>query len=333
MRLTYDDTIRVCGLLAVILIHVCGFGRRPPLLEDPSGWWICNTLSSLSQWAVPVFVMLSGALLLNPDRTETPLAFGRKRFFRVGVPLLFWCYFYLAWSNPQGMTEQSWEFLRQGRPYYHLYFLFIVAGLYLLTPPLRAMIRFLGDRERWWLGVAALILAGLTALWRPEAEERTAWTLFMPYLGYYILGFSLRRRTGDPLSPVLGLMAWLLAAAYLVFGEWIKAADVEPTRSLRFVIQGHFAPTVILESLGVFVCLREWIRRESSWVHFLANLSLGIYLIHPFLLEELARSGMSNRWHGPAVGVPMTVLLLLALSTLAVYLIQRAPFAKNLIGG
>jgi surface polysaccharide O-acyltransferase-like enzyme len=128
-------------------------------------------------------------------------------------------------------------------------------------------------------------------------------------------------------------MAWLLAAAYLVFGEWIKAADVEPTRSLRFVIQGHFAPTVILESLGVFVCLREWIRRESSWVHFLANLSLGIYLIHPFLLEELARSGMSNRWHGPAVGVPMTVLLLLALSTLAVYLIQRAPFAKNLIGG
>ena len=66
MRLAYGDTIRVCGLIAVMLIHICGFGRRPALAEDAAGWWICNLLSALSQWAVPVFVMLSGALLLNP---------------------------------------------------------------------------------------------------------------------------------------------------------------------------------------------------------------------------------------------------------------------------
>ena len=333
MRLAYGDTIRVCGLIAVLLIHVCGFGRRPPLAEDTTGWWICNAFSSLSQWAVPVFVMLSGALLLNPDRQETPLAFARKRFLRVGVPLLFWCYFYLSWSNPKGMSPQSWDFLRQGRPYYHLYFLFIVAGLYLLTPPLRALIRFLGDRARWWLGTTALAIAGATVFWRPEAEGRVAWMLFVPYLGYYILGFSLKRRTGDPLTPLLGLLGWLLAAAYLVFGEWVRAADAEPTEALRYVIQGHFSPAVILESLGVFVCLREWVRRESRWVRELAQLSLGIYLIHPYLLEELAKSGLGNRWHGPAVGVPVTIVVLLGFSTLAVYLIQRAPFAKLLIGG
>lgn len=333
MRLAYGDTIRVCGLIAVLLIHACGFGRRPPLAEDTTGWWICNAFSSLSQWAVPVFVMLSGALLLNPDRQETPLAFARKRFLRVGVPLLFWCYFYLSWSNPKGMSPQSWDFLRQGRPYYHLYFLFIVAGLYLLTPPLRALIRFLGDRERWWLGATALAIAGATVFWRPEAEGRVAWMLFVPYLGYYILGFSLKRRTGDPLTPLLGLLGWLLAAAYLIFGEWVRATDAEPTEALRYVILGHFSPAVILESLGVFVCLREWVRRESRWVRELAQLSLGIYLIHPYLLEELAQSGLSNRWHGPAVGVPVTVAVLLAFSTLAIYLIQRAPFAKLLIGG
>lgn len=333
MRLAYGDTVRVCGLLAVLLIHVCGFGRRPPLAEDLTGWWICNTASSLSQWAVPVFVMLSGALLLDPNRVETPLTFARKRFFRVGVPLLFWCYFYLAWTNPNGMTKTSWEFLRQGRPYYHLYFLFIIAGLYICTPPLRALIRFLGDRERGWLGAAGLAVAAATVFWRPEAEGRMAWTLFVPYLGYYLLGFSLKRRTGDPLTPILGLLGWLLAAAYLVFGEWVRATTHEPNPPLRYVIQGHFSPAVILESLGVFVCLREWVLRESKWISFLAQLSMGIYLVHPLLLEELARAGMSNRWHGPAIGVPATTLLLLGLSTLSIYLIQRAPFAKILIGG
>ncbi len=333
MRLAYGDTVRVVGLLAVLLIHVCGFGRRPPLAEDMVGWWVCNILSSLSQWAVPVFVMLSGALLLDPNRQETPLAFAKKRFFRVGIPLLFWCYFYLSWTNPKGMSVQSWEFLRQGRPYYHLYFLFIIAGLYLFTPLLRGLIRFLGDKERGWLGAITLIIAALTALWRPEAEERTAWTLFIPYVGYYVLGFSLKRRTGDPLTPLLGLMGWLLASAYLVFGEWVRASEVESAQPLRYMIQGHFSPAIILESLGVFIFLREWVRRESLWVRQLAQLSLGIYLLHPFLLEELSRVGMSNRWHGPAIGVPMTTLLLLGLSTLAVYLIQRAPFAKILIGG
>lgn len=333
MRLAYGDTVRVCGLLAVLLIHVCGFGRRPPLDEDTVGWWVCNVLSSLSQWAVPVFVMLSGALLLNPDRVETPLAFARKRFFRVGVPLLFWCYFYLSWSNPNGMTPTSWSFLRQGRPYYHLYFLFIIAGLYLLTPPLRALIRFLGDRERWWLGALALTVAAATVFWRSKAEDRTAWTLFVPYIGYYLLGFSLKRRTGDPLTPLLGLLGWILGAGYVTFGEWAGAANVQPKDQFNYVINGHFSPAVILESLGVFVCLREWVRREPKNITLLAQLSMGIYLLHPFLLEELSRSGISNRWHGPAIGVPVTVTLLLCLSTLSVYLIQRAPFAKVLIGG
>ena len=121
----------------------------------------------------------------------------------------------------------------------------------------------------------------------------------------------------------------------VVFGMLpaVRASRFSPTEALRYVIQGHFSPAVILESLGVFVCLREWVRRESRWVRELAQLSLGIYLIHPYLLEELAKSGLGNRWHGPAVGVPVTIVVLLGFSTLAVYLIQRAPFAKLLIGG
>ena len=325
--------MRVCGLVAVLFIHVCGFGRRPPLSVDLTGWWVCNVFSSLSQWAVPVFVMLSGALLLDPDRHESALRFFRKRFLRAGVPLLFWSFFYLSWTNPQGMTPTSWEFLRQGRPYYHLYFLFIIFGLYLLTPPLRLILRFLGDRERWMLGGLGLVVAAATTLWRPNAEGRTAWTLFLPYIGFFILGLALRRRTGEPLTVVLALVGWLLSAGYVVFGEWIRAATPLPIDSVHYVIQGHFSPAVILESLSVFVLLRETIRRETRWVHELAIPSLGIYLIHPFLLEELAKVGLDNRWHGPLVGVPVTILVLLALSLLASWLIQRTPVTRFVVGG
>ena len=325
--------MRICGLVAVLFIHVCGFGRRPPLTQDVAGWWVCNVFSSLSQWAVPVFVMLSGALLLDSDRRETWLAFFRKRFLRAGVPLLFWSFFYLSWANPKGMTPTSWEFLRQGRPYYHLYFLFIIFGLYVLTPPLRVLLRFLGDRERWVLGGVGLVIAAATTFWRPQAEGRTAWTLFLPYIGFYILGLALRRRTREPLTAVLALAGWLLSAGYVLFGEWVRVATPAPSTGLHYVIQGHFSPAVILESLSVFILLREWVKRESRWVHELAQTSLGIYLIHPFLMEELARAGLDNRWHSPAIGVPVTILVLLALSLLASWLIQRTPVTRFVVGG
>lgn len=325
--------MRVCGLFAVLLIHVCGFGRRPPLAQDVTGWWICNVASALSQWAVPVFVMLSGALLLDPDRRETWLTFLRKRFVRTGLPLLFWSVFYLRWTNPHGMTPTSWEFLRQGRPYYHLYFLFIIFGLYLLTPPLRILLRFLGDRERGILGGVALGIAAATAYWRPEAEGRTAWTLFLPYVGFYIFGLVLRRRTREPFTLVFALVGWILSSGYVLFGEWVRAAANEPTVGLRYVIQGHFSPVVILESLSVFVLLREAMAQEWQWVRKVAQVSLGIYLIHPFILDELAYVHLDNRWHGPAVGVPITTLVVLVLSFAVAWLIQRVPVLRFINGG
>src|SRR5437868_4695382 len=95
-RLAWGDYARVIGTVAVICQHVA---HRSTLVapwnpESPTRWSIM-ALEAACRWAVPVFVMLSGALLLDPDRKETPKAFYRKRFWRVGIPLVFWSTFYV----------------------------------------------------------------------------------------------------------------------------------------------------------------------------------------------------------------------------------------------
>ena len=67
----YGDPIRVLGTIAVVLGHVCDM---PMQHEDPAGlnWWMCNIGNSVARWAVPVYIMLSGALLLDPTRSESP---------------------------------------------------------------------------------------------------------------------------------------------------------------------------------------------------------------------------------------------------------------------
>src|SRR3954464_13783280 len=86
--LLYPDGMRTVAIVAVIALHTSGVRvSNSPSIETVE-WWTGHVIDSLCRWCVPVFIMLSGALLLDPDRHETPFHFYRKRFSRVVIPLL-----------------------------------------------------------------------------------------------------------------------------------------------------------------------------------------------------------------------------------------------------
>lgn len=60
-------------------------------------WWISNVYDSISRWGVPVFVMVSGALLLDTSKQEGILTFYKKRLSKIFIPIIFWTAFYLFW--------------------------------------------------------------------------------------------------------------------------------------------------------------------------------------------------------------------------------------------
>src|SRR5690242_6425687 len=93
-HMPYGDAARVLGTIAVVVGHCCDmvvFSPQAPLTE----WWVCNLVDAASRWAVPVYVMLSGALLLDPHRSEAPSEFYSKRLARLGLPIVFWSAFYM----------------------------------------------------------------------------------------------------------------------------------------------------------------------------------------------------------------------------------------------
>ena len=90
----YADTLKILAIIAVITIHVSGNSVILPV--SSSGWWAANFYHSLSQWAVPVFVMLSGAFLLG--KTDEPLKlFFKKRIKKVVIPYIVWLIIYFLW--------------------------------------------------------------------------------------------------------------------------------------------------------------------------------------------------------------------------------------------
>ena len=83
------DVIRLCACLAVVLLHLCATVVMQPDQLGTISWHLANLFDSATRWSVPVFVMLSGALLLDANKQTSPSEFWSRRMNRLLPALLF----------------------------------------------------------------------------------------------------------------------------------------------------------------------------------------------------------------------------------------------------
>lgn len=91
-RIVYFDVLNVLACLCVVGMHCNGAVHA---FSDSSVWRQSLLVDVLAYWAVPVFVMLSGATLMNYRRRYSTKVFLRRRFLKTGVPLVIWTAFFM----------------------------------------------------------------------------------------------------------------------------------------------------------------------------------------------------------------------------------------------
>lgn len=131
------DLIRLVSTIAIIIIHVSGFVVAAYPSPHHLGWPFALFLASYFRWGTPVFIMVSGYLLLGKDK-YTPAEFYRRRLKRLLIPFLFWnLFYYFIYTGLNGVARTPIDFLNRfisGGTFYHLYFLYLILGLYFITP-------------------------------------------------------------------------------------------------------------------------------------------------------------------------------------------------------
>jgi surface polysaccharide O-acyltransferase-like enzyme len=343
------DLARVVAIGAVVIIHVVG-----PVVSGASGagfsqprWWVGNVLDSTCRTAVPLFIMVSGALLLSSGRRETVGDFYRRRLRRIGVPLVFWSGAYLVFrATVQAETLDVEAVLRtvaSGTPFFHLYFLFVIAGLYLATPFLRLLV---DQAPEGLVVVLCLVLLGVGAADQVlmsflGAGRPNAVTFALPYAGYFVAGHLLARRTLTPAAVRLAGAAFVLSTAATAVGTWFLARPRGWGGPAGY-LYGYLSPTVIVASIAAFVLLRALPDRlpalerrpMATIVSQLSALSFGLYLIHPALLV-LYRLHGPHPLPGPAaplVGALLVQWLVVTVAALALTAAIRAvPFLRRIV--
>lgn len=337
--LDYGDLLRVLSIVAVVALHasavrVVGLER----IESVS-WWTAHIIDSSCRWAVPIFVMLSGALMLDPGRQDRPTDFYRKRMKRIVVPLVFWAIVYISWRRFYHGEQMTWQDVRRslwdGLTDYHLYYLFIIAGLYVVTPLARRLVKGTPPWMCWAVVTVMLWLSidGWVATYLPV----NATTRFVPYVSFFLMGYLLRSIPLPSLARLLLVVGFLAATLFIVTKTHDLVATLGRGDYRAFTYYDHFSIPVVVQAVCVFVGIQQVPPVRSPTMQrtiaVLSSAAFGIYLVHYLFLDVIRwqTAAAEERFLLPVILIEVAGAL--SMSTLVTRLLQRAPLARSIVGG
>lgn len=191
--------LRIAAIAAIVLMNTATRGFTDVVIGS-GGWQVLNIFNTLARWAVPVFVMIAGTLMLDPETPTGMRVLFKKHLLRLGVIYGFWSLVY-ALAAPGGVPQTVGALLEQtlkGPP--HFWYIPMLAGLYLITPVLKPFVCRAGKRELEYflllcfvLGCGVGLLKGL-ALFSPliEAADALKLPFVFGYTGFYVFGYYSR---------------------------------------------------------------------------------------------------------------------------------------------
>lgn len=324
-RKQFLDVLRVLATCAVVLMHVLtGATDVTDASIVPEYRSLLLSVMDLVTWCVPIFLLISGYLFLNPERTLTYPVMIKKYCRRIALAILLFGVPYAASELVVAertfrirMIPEALKMTLMGHTWSHMWYLYLILFLYLITPLLKKVLRVL---PVWGVAavMAVIFLGSSVAPFLNKVLDVNSIPVLPDggvYFLYYLCGYLFAVRevcvdkaessgtsgkgmeAGLDTEPVRGKRTgnvWLMAAAVLMMGMILS-------RTLAgFSIQmAYNYPFTVL--LAVLLFAAGWngggdsaalAAREKNRIHRIpwqeaGALSFAVYLVHPVYVNLL----------------------------------------------
>ncbi len=351
------DVVRCLAIIGIIAIHVLyPIYARTDFMGGIS-WWIATVINTFSRPSVPLFVILSGALLMSSPQVSSWRFIVSKTFFRVVVPLVVWSSIYLWWETSKG-SKMDWgiflDMLASGN-LYHLYFLVILVPLYLHAPGLALVFQQKSKTLPLYfmsLGVVLGLCLGFVAYFiYKNSNVLNAFTLWLPYAGYFFFGKWAVDQNFTKRQLQLWLLTYVVSTLATLFLGINSLRQLSEGNLLFWKVGGleyftdYHSPTVTANALSLFVLLISYLKLQKKTSQLvmaiklsafhLARASFGMYLIHSIVINVYDQLGYFTYLpqYGPIwVSGLSKLMTVVVTSFVVVSIIKRVPFLKVVIG-
>ena len=336
-RIYYLDILRVIACLAVIMIHSsCDYVMYK---TTNFNFWVGDIFDGFARIGVPLFVMISGTLLLDEkyDYSKEKLI---KHIKKMIMFFVFWSFIYCLLFNIIGQVFILHKNLSISKiinafvqGYYHLWYIYLIIGLYLILPLLRLWVNNKNKKYVEYFIVLSMIFNFLI----PQLiiigncygnafigiNDIICSKLCLQYVGgfttYFILGWYINNYEikHKKLIYLLGTAGVLIS----IIGTYI----------LETGFYGNLSLNVLLYTSAIFIFVKNIKVKENKLVLFISKYSLGIYAIHAIFIYILNKALLRINFTNALINIPVVFILTFILSTICAYMISKIPFLKKFV--
>ncbi|AMR33444.1 hypothetical protein A0256_19475 [Mucilaginibacter sp. PAMC 26640] len=340
-NISWISNLRLLAMFAVVVLHTAS-----PLLfsyqtETPGNWLAGDAYNALTRFAVPVFIMITGALLL---KREYELGdFLKKRIGRLILPFLFWSLVYIGYqwyieiivfpADAWGCIKLVLHQLKTGSSY-HLWYVYLLIGLYLFIPILGRFVRNASEKETLYFLAIWLVCILVSPPYFSRFNTAIELRYFSGYIGYLVLGYYLANKQFNFRHvAVVAALLFLILAAIIAVGTYYFEVTKEELSTYFYEPVGPF---VVVLAASAFLIAKNTViqlnRQLTGFCDSASKYTLGIYFSHALILNILELNDITYKIFNPLFSVPLVALLCFGLSWLLVYAMNKIPILRLFAG-
>ncbi|MBE5873694.1 MAG: hypothetical protein E7287_04710 [Lachnospiraceae bacterium] len=336
-RLLHFDLLRILACFSVVMLHSAAQFWYVVPVTDPE-WFVINAYDAVVRFGVPVFVMISGALFLNAEKEISFKRLFLHNILRMIILYLVWSLIYGLFDCRLYQTQIGFDVVLQelivGR--YHLWFLRMIAGIYLLLPIIKTwLINASKKHVEYFLILFMIFQVGRETLhavikwnWMNFLSNSVEIDMVCGYLGYFVLGYYIVHYGIDKKWHKWIYAGGILSVPANILGSYVLSVRANMAVGELFDSFGIFT---FMISLALFLFFTE----KVSKVHYaegatriireLSSATLGIYLMHLLFIEFFGTYGFHSRMIPSIVGIPVLAVACFAVCFVISAIVRRIP--------
>lgn len=338
-RIIQFDVLRVLAAFAVVLLHTSA--QRFYDCYPSEEWNVRNFYDSLVRGAVPVFIMISGALFLNPNKNLEIKKLFAKNVTHIITIFIIWSIMYRVYS---GMDDKVMGFVGgivHGP--FHFWFLKMLLGLYISVPILRVVVK--NSKLEVFLILISMVIAFLIPMLFPlwgyfsdntrsfvenlydEFRIKTA----LGYVCYFLLGCYLSHTAITVKVKKYICILGIMSVVYVYVFTYLTSKHYgEPYLFLYEYINVF----TLSEALAVFVVINgiKILPKYHRFVIIASKLCLGIYIVHPLIMQivfDLWK--IDSATLNALFFIPIYAFLIFFISSLLAFVLVRIPIINKIL--
>lgn len=333
------DLIKCIAIIFVVAIHTSSDGFSFPLTS--SHFFATTLIRSFVSTAVPLFLISSGALMLDPQKTLSTKKLWSKNILRLVVAMLFWALlyklFYLIGTgnfNFKNVYHSIKEVLVFNQEF-HLYYIHITLLVYAFLPITRAFLKSTDDSTlKYFIGlwfILGIVYPTVYIYWPLNLIHGfpMQWMINMTYsaIGYGVIGYYFTKKPLSLKTSIVFTLIGFLSTFVLTYMYTLKYLSL-----YDHFLGGMHIPVCVF-AFGIFN-LCKYIstilsKTIISAVVYISKASFCIYLVHIFVLRIFSFTGYNATLFHPALSIPLVTLSNVAVSLGIYHILSKIPIVNK----